>query len=119
MKGQSVNAGECWPKRVQFQPAPYWFTPNSQQCIAEILAQRALPKPDTEHRAGKLGAAIFIERFAIERETQLLAAALVVTSVASSNAASHSVLFVGRCTVTISFVGLGNTMHSYTYTTNS
>ena len=92
---------------------------HSQQCIAEILAQRALPKPDTEHRAGKLGAAIFIERFAIERETQLLAAALVVTSVAPSNAASHSVLFVGRCTVTISFVGLGNTMHSYTHTTNS
>ncbi|MBV66702.1 MAG: hypothetical protein CME79_11310 [Halomonas sp.] len=88
MKEQSVNAGERWPKRVQFQPS-------------------------------KLGAAIFIERFAIERETQLLAAALVVTSVAPSNAASHSVLFVGRCTVTISFVGLGNTMHSYTHTTNS
>ena len=66
-----------------------------------------------------LGAAIFIERFAIERETQLLAAALVVTSVAPSNAASHSVLFVGRCTVTISFVGLGNTMHSYTHINNS
>ena len=82
---------------------------HSQQCIAEILAQRALPKPDTEHRAGKLGAAIFIERFAIERETQLLAALLGATLVTTSAAASSCVLFVG----------LGNTMHSYTHTTSS